>query len=189
MKTIEIVGYQRANLGKKTAKGLRENGQVPCVLYGGAEQVHFSVPTILFRNLLSTPEVHQVDLNIEGKHYKAIVQDAQFHPVNEMILHVDFLELNEEKPVRMEVPVRLTGTAVGAVKGGKLIPKLRKLSLRALPKDMPDYVDVDITNLDLGKSVKVGEVKAENYTILNSPSNPIASIEIPRGLRGKTAEG
>ncbi len=188
MKSIEIIGYQRANLGKKTAKELRTLSQVPCVLYGGAEQVHFSVPMILFRELLYSPDVYQVDLNIEGKHHLAIVQDAQFHPVNEMILHVDFLELNDSKPVKMDVPVRMQGVAVGVTKGGKLIPKLRKLSVRAFPKDMPDYVDVDVSGLDLGKSVKVSEVKAENYTILNSPSNPIASIEIPRGLRGKAAE-
>jgi len=188
MKTIEIIGYQRANLGKKSAKELRTLSQVPCVLYGGAEQVHFAVPMILFRELLYTPDVYQVDLNIEGKHYQAILQDAQFHPVNEMILHVDFLELNDTKPVKMQVPIRLQGTAVGVTKGGKLVPKLRKLSVRALPKDMPDFVGVDVSGLDLGKSVKVGDVKAENYTILNSPSNPVVSIEIPRGLRGKGAE-
>ncbi len=187
MKSIEIIGYQRANLGKKNSKELRTLSQVPCVLYGGAEQVHFSVPMILFRELLYSPEVYQVDLNIEGTHYSAIVQDAQFHPVNEMILHVDFLQLHDNKPVTMSIPVRMEGTAVGVTKGGKLIPKLRKLSVKALPKDMPDYVSVDVNGLDLGKSIKVADVKAENYTILNSPSNPIASIEIPRGLRGKTA--
>ncbi|MDJ1471650.1 50S ribosomal protein L25/general stress protein Ctc [Cytophagaceae bacterium DM2B3-1] len=188
MKTIEVIGYNRANLGKKTAKELRTLSQVPCVLYGGKQQVHFSVPMILFRDLLYTPEVHQVDLNIEGTHYKAIVQDAQFHPVNEMILHVDFLELDENKPVKMNIPVHLQGTAVGVTKGGKLISKLRKLTVSALPKDMPDYVTVDVSGLDLGKSIKVGDVKAENFVILNSPSNPVASIEIPRGLRGKGAE-
>ncbi len=188
MKTIEIIGYHRANLGKTAAKSLRTISQVPCVLYGGKEQVHFSVPMILFRDLIYTPEVCQVDLNIEGTHYKAILQDAQYHPVNEMILHVDFLELNEEKPVRMQIPVRLQGTSTGVVKGGKLIPKLRKVLVQALPKDMPDYVDVDITHLDLGKSIKVAEIPKGNYTILNSPSNPVASIEIPRGLRGKTNE-
>lgn len=188
MKTIEIIGYNRANLGKKDAKELRTQSLVPCVLYGGKDQVHFYVPMILFRDLLYTPDVHQVDLNIEGVHYQAIVQDAQYHPVNEMILHVDFLELDAAKPVKMEVPVRLEGTAVGVTKGGKLIPKLRKLSVRALPKDMPDFVSVDVSALDLGKSIKVGEVKAENFAILNSSSNPVVSIEIPRGLRGKAAE-
>ena len=188
MKTIEIIGYQRANLGKKASKDLRSASQVPCVLYGGKDQVHFYVPMILFRELLYTPNVYQVDLNIEGKHYQAVMQEAQFHPVNEVILHVDFLEMDENKPVKMQVPIRMVGTAAGVTKGGKISTKLRKISVKALPKDMPDYVDVDVTNLDLGKSVKVSELKAEKYTILNSPLIPIASIEIPRGLRGAKAE-
>lgn len=188
MKTIEIIGYQRANLGKKASKDLRAASLVPCVLYGGAEQVHFSVPMILFRELLYTPMVHQVDLNIEGTHYQAVVQEAQFHPVNEVILHVDFLELDENKPVKMQVPIRMQGTAVGVTKGGKILTKLRKISVKALPKDMPDYVDIDVSGLDMGKSIKVSEVKSQNFTILNSPLIPVVSIEIPRGLRGAKTE-
>ena len=188
MQTLEIIGYKRANLGKRGAKDLRNESNVPCVLYGGAEQVHFYTPMILFRELLYSPNVYQVSLNIEGTKYDAILQDAQFHPVNETILHVDFLQLRADKPVRLEVPVRFTGTAPGVQKGGKLIPKLRKLSVKALPADMPDYIDVDVSGLDMGKSIKVSDIPAANYTIINSPANPIASIEIPRALRGKGAE-
>jgi large subunit ribosomal protein L25 len=185
MKTLEIIGYKRANLGKTGSKELRAQGQVPCVLYGGEEQVHFYSPMILFKQLLYTPNVYQVDLNIEGVQYKAILQDAQFHPVNETIVHVDFLELDENKPVRMEVPVRFTGTAPGVQKGGKLVSKLRKVQIKSLPAHIPDYIDVDISNLELGKSIKIGDLKAENYTLLNAPSTPIATVEIPRALRGK----
>jgi large subunit ribosomal protein L25 len=188
MQSLEIIGYKRANLGKRGSKDLRNEGNVPCVLYGGKEQVHFYTPMILFRKLLYTPNVFQVDLNVEGTMYKCILQDAQFHAVNESILHVDFLELDETKPVKLDVPVRLIGTAPGVQKGGKLVPKLRKIGVRALPADMPDYIDVDVSNLDLGKSVKVGDINAGNLTLLNNPSTPVASIEIPRALRGKTAE-
>jgi large subunit ribosomal protein L25 len=132
--------------------------------------------------------VYQVSLNIEGTKYDCILQDAQFHAVNETILHVDFLQLHADKPIKMEVPVRFVGTAPGVQKGGKLIPKLRRLAVKALPADMPDYIDVDVSNLDMGKSIKVGDVPVGNFTIHNSPANPIASIEIPRALRGKGAE-
>ena len=185
MKSLEIIGYKRANLGKKGSKDLRADGYVPCVLYGGKEQVHFYSPMILFKELLYTPNVHQVDLNIEGTQYKCILQDAQFHPVNEVILHVDFLDLSEDKPVKMEVPVRFTGVAPGVQKGGKLISKLRKVQIKAVSANIPDYIDVDISNLDLGKSIKVGDLKSENYTLLNSPNTPIATVEVPRALRGK----
>ena len=185
MQKLEIIGYHRANLGKKSSADLRLDGNVPCVLYGGKDQVHFQSPMILFRELLYSPNVYQVELNIEGKIYQAILQEAQFHPVNEMILHVDFLELNDEKPVKMKVPVRFVGTAAGVMKGGKLLQKMRNLTIKALPKNIPDFIDVDVTALDFGKSIRVEELTAEGYQILNVGSSPIVAIEIPRALRGK----
>jgi large subunit ribosomal protein L25 len=189
MKTLEIIGYKRANLGKKASNDLRLDGYAPCVLYGGKDQVHFYTPMILFKELLYTPNVYQVALNIEGAEYKAVLQDAQFHPVNEVILHVDFLELQDDKPVKMEVPIQFTGVAPGVQKGGKLVSKLRKLAIKALPNDIPDYITVDISNLELGKSIKTGEITSDNYTILSNPNTPIATVEIPRALRGKGEEG
>jgi large subunit ribosomal protein L25 len=188
MKTLEIIGYQRANLGKQEAKRLRGEGMVPCVLYGGTDQVHFYSPMILFRELVYTPDLYFVHLNIEGAEYNAVIQEAQFHPVSDMILHVDFLQLFEEKPIKMEVPITFVGDAPGVVKGGKLLPKLRTIKVKALPRDMPETIEVSISNLDLGKSVKIRELEEKNYTILNSPSVSIATIEIPRGLRGAAAE-
>lgn len=188
MKSLEIIGYKRANLGKKAAKDLRLEGYVPCVMYGGEEQIHFYTPSILFRELLYTPNVYEVDLNIEGDKYKCILQDSQFHPVNEIIYHVDFLQLNEAKQVKMDVPVRFIGVAPGVQKGGKLVTKLRKLKVKASPANIPDFIDVDISTLELGKSVKAGQVKAENFTLLSNPSVPVVSVEIPRALRGKGAE-
>lgn len=184
MKSTEIVGFKRANLGKQDARALREAAMVPCVLYGGAEQVHFSAPMYLFRDILFTPDVYKVTLNIEGDIHYGILQDVQYHPVSDMILHADFLLIDEAKEIKVEVPVRFIGTAVGVTKGGKLVQKLRKIKVQGFAKDIPDYVDVPVSDLDLGKSVKVGNLKAEGFKILNNPSLPIAGVEIPRALRG-----
>jgi large subunit ribosomal protein L25 len=187
MKSIEIIGYKRANLGKKDSKALREDAQVPCVLYGGPEQIHFSVPAFQFRELVYTPEANMVDLNIDGTIRKVILQDIQFHPVNDMILHADFLELDEAKPVRMEIPIRTEGASIGVAKGGKLTVIMRKLKVLALPANMPDFVSVNIADLDLGRSIKVSAIPASGYAILNPKSNPVVSIVVPRAL--KSAKG
>lgn len=188
MKTVEIIGFKRANLGKKESADLRLAAQVPCVLYGAGEQVHFYAPMILFRDLVYTPEARMVDLNIEGTMYSAILQDIQFHSINDIILHADFLQLKDDREIKMDIPVKFVGTAPGVMKGGKMTVKLRKLAVKALPKNMPDEIEVDINGLDLGKSVKVSEVASKNFTITNSPLNSIATIEIPRALRGAGAE-
>jgi len=188
MKALEIIGYQRANLGKKEAKRLRAEGNVPCVLYGGDEQIHFYAPMILFRPLVYTDQAHFVTLNIEGVEKRCILQDIQFHPVNEMIMHADFLELHEGKPVKMDIPVQLNGTAVGVTKGGKLMHKRHFLRIKALPKDMPDHIEVDVTDLDFGKSVKVKDVPEGNYQVMDNQAISIAVIEVPRALRGKAED-
>jgi len=188
MKTLEIIGFKRANLGKQQSKELRNDSYVPGVLYGGSEQVHFYAPAIFFRDLIYTPEVHEVDLNIEGTHYKAILQDAQFHPVNEMLLHVDLLELQEDKPVKIDVPVKFVGVSPGVLAGGKLVTKLRSIKIKALPANLPDFVEVNISDLELGKSIKVSKIQAENYEILTNPNAPIATVTIPRALKSAQAE-
>ena len=185
MKTLEIIGYKRANLGKSDSKKLREDGQVPCVLYGGGEQIHFYAPMILFRELVYTANAYFVTLNIEGTTYQAIMQDIQFHPVSEVILHVDFLKLFEDKLVKMDIPVNFVGQSPGVANGGTLIAKKRKLKIAALPKDMPDHVDVDLSELDFGKAVKVNSLEEQNYQILESKIASIAVVEVPRALRGK----
>jgi large subunit ribosomal protein L25 len=184
MKTHEIVGFKRANLGKVQSQELRSQGYVPSVLYGGTEQVHFYAPAMLFRQLLFTPDIYNVTLNIEGTIYNAILQDKQFHPVNDALIHADFLQIVEGKEIKVDVPVKLVGTSPGVMKGGKMNQKLRKLRVQGLAENIPDYVEVSVTDLDLGKSVKVGAVTPEKYQILTAVSNPIASVEIPRALRG-----
>ena len=189
MKTLEIIGFKRANLGKAQTKELRNESYVPGVLYGGAEQVHFYAPAILFRDLVYSPEVYEVDLNIEGTHYRAIMQDVQFHPVNEMLLHVDFLQLQDDKPVKMEIPVKMVGTSPGVIVGGKLVTKLRKLKVKALPANLPDYIEVDISDLELGKSIKVGKINTGgNYEILTNALAPVATVTIPRALKSAQME-
>lgn len=188
MKTVEIIGFKRANLGKKEAKRLRNEGNVPCVVYGGKEQFHFYAPMILFKDIVYTPDAHIVDVNIEGDIYKCILQDIQFHPVNEIILHADFLELQKGKELKMNIPVKLNGTAPGVMKGGKLYIKHRYLTVKALPENLPQYIDVDISKLQLGKAVKISDLKAEKYQILLDPIKSIVSVEVPRALRGKAAD-
>ncbi len=188
MKSVEIIGYQRANLGKTESKRLREEGFVPSVLYGGKEQIHFYSPNILFRELVYTSDAHFVHLNIEGDERKAILQDIQFHPVSEMIMHADFLELFDDKPVKMKVPVKTTGTAPGVQQGGKIVMKLKYVTLKAFPKDMPAFVSVDVSNLNLGKSIRVASIERSNFEVLNNDLVTIASVETPRALRGKGVE-
>ena len=186
MKTIEIIGYNRANLGKGESKRLRSESMVPCVLYGGGEQIHFYAPMILFREVVYTSDAHFVHLNIEGKQIECILQDIQFHPVSETILHADFLQLFESKNIKMDIPVHFVGKSAGVTKGGTLIKKRRTLKVNALPQNMPDFINVDITALDFGRAIKVHEVESENYDILDTAQASIAVVEIPRALRGKT---
>ncbi|WP_209330513.1 50S ribosomal protein L25/general stress protein Ctc [Lunatimonas salinarum] len=189
MKSIEIIGFKRANLDGRELTQIREEGNVPCVVYGPGikEQIHFYAPIILFRDLIYTPEVHMVDLNIEGTKIKAVLKESQYHPVSEMILHADFLAYSEDKPIKMEIPVTITGSSPGIMKGGKLEIKTRTLTVKGLAKDLPDNIPVDISSLDLGKSSKVGDLKGENFEILTSPNVTIVTIGIPRALRGKKA--
>ncbi|MBN7817189.1 50S ribosomal protein L25/general stress protein Ctc [Algoriphagus pacificus] len=190
MKTLEIIGFKRANLDGASLTEIRETGNVPCVVYGPGipEQIHFYSPIILFRDLIYTPEVHLVELNIEGTIVKAVLKEAQFHPVSETLLHADFMAYTEDKPIKFEIPVKVTGSSPGIAKGGKLEFKTRKLKVKGLANDLPDYIEANISNLDLGKSFKVAELNAEGFEILTSPNVSLVTIGIPRALRGKKVE-
>jgi large subunit ribosomal protein L25 len=183
MKSIAISGSPRENVGKRDAKELRYEGKVPAVLYGGKNQIHFSVSASDLKSLVYTPEVSFVALDVAGVKAQAIIQDVHFHPLTDLPLHVDFLELDEKKPVVMLIPVKLTGTSPGVKIGGKLVQKLRKLRVKALPKNMPQYVEVSISNLDVGKSVGVGSLKFDNFTITNNPEDTIVSVTMSRALK------
>ena len=183
MKSIAISGSPRENVGKRDAKELRYEGKVPAVLYGGKNQIHFSVSASDLKSLVYTPEVSFVALDVAGVKAQAIIQDVHFHPLTDLPLHIDFLELDEKKPVVMQIPVKLTGTSPGVKIGGKLVQKLRKLRVKALPKDMPQHVEVSISKLDVGKSVGVGSLKFDNFSITNNPEDTIVSVTMSRALK------
>ena len=183
MKSIAISGSPRENVGKRDAKELRYQALVPAVLYGGTTQTHFSVSAADLKPVVYTPVVHFIDLDIAGVKSQAIIKDLQFHPLTEQIIHVDFLLLDEKKPITIQIPVRLTGTSPGVKVGGKLVQKLRKLSIKALPKDHLDFIDVSIEALEVGKSVKVAELSFPKLTILNTKEDTIVSVTTSRALR------
>ena len=183
MKSIAISGSPRENVGKRDAKELRYQSLVPAVLYGGTTQTHFSVSAADLKPVVYTPDVHFIDLDVAGVKAQAIIKDIQFHPLTEQILHVDFMQLHQDKPLTMEIPVRLTGTSPGVKVGGKLVLKLRKLRVKALPKDHLDSINVSIEELEVGKSVRVGDLKFDNLVITNSPDDTIVSVTTSRALR------
>ena len=183
MNSIAISGSQRENVGKRDAKELRYEGKVPAVLYGGKEQFHFAIDAPALKGLVYSADVNFVDLNIDGKITKAIMKDIQFHPLTEKIVHIDFLQLFDDKAVTIEIPVKLTGTSPGVKEGGKLVQKLRKLRVNALPKDMPQFVEVALEPLEVGKSVRVRDLQAKGYTITNVQEDTVVSVIMSRALK------
>jgi large subunit ribosomal protein L25 len=183
MKTVEIIGYRRANLGKSDAQRVRDEGNVPCVLYGGNDQVHFTSPMILFRDLIYTNEAHFVHLNIEGEECEAILQEVQFHPVSEILLHADFLRISGDRKIKMQIPVRLVGQAPGVAKGGALVRKRAALKVYAFPKDMPDHIDVDVSELDFHHAIKISDMKMDKLEFLDPKPAAIAAVEVPRAAK------
>ncbi|MEA5109233.1 50S ribosomal protein L25 [bioreactor metagenome] len=182
MKTVSMSGSLRGNVGKKDAKAQRAAGKVPCVIYGGKEQVHFSTDEVSFKPILFTPNAHLINISVDGKEYLTILQDVQSHPVSDSILHADFLELDPLKPVIISVPIRITGTSPGVLRGGKLVKKFRKLKIKALIQHLPDEVEVSINDLDLNQSVKVGDLKMENVEFLDIRSGVIVSVMSTRNV-------
>ena len=184
MKTIEIKGELRKATGKQDSKRLRKAEKVPCVLYGGEENVHFAVEEKDLKKLVFTPHVYLVDLDLDGKKHKAIVQDIQFHPVSDRVIHIDFYEIFEDKKVTISIPVELYGLAEGVKAGGKLQVLNRKLKVRALYKDLPDTLKINVENVGLGKNIKVGEVSFDNLEMLNADNTVIATVKLTRAAKG-----
>lgn len=182
MKTIEIQGLKRSDLTKQSLKALRLDEQVPCVLYGGAEPVHFSVPLAQFKGLVYTPNVYIVKVVIDGKDYSCVMQDIQFHPVNDIIQHVDFLEITDSSSVTISVPIKVTGVSEGVKQGGKLVTKVRRLKVKALPKQLPDSIEIDITPLKIGGNIRVRDLKLNGVEFLDSPSNVVIAVRTTRNV-------
>lgn len=189
MKTFELKGTLRTDLGKKATKAIRNEGGVPCELYGIGENVHFTCTSADLRKLLYTPEIYVVNLTVEGKEYKAVMREIQFHPVTDKVLHIDFYQVNEEKPVVMEVPVRLEGLAAGVRAGGKLSLEMRKLRVKALYTAIPEILVINVENLELGKTIQVRALQFENMEILNAPNAVVCAVKLTRAARGAQAKG
>jgi large subunit ribosomal protein L25 len=189
MKAISIEGQRRENQGKSANYELRSAGYVPCELYGKNGNIHFSVFSADFKDLVYSPETYRVDLNVDGEQYSAIMKEVQFHPLSDEILHVDFHEITDDSTIKIELPIRFLGVAAGVREGGKLIKKLRSLKVKGLAKDMPDAIEIDVTSLTMGKSVKVRDIKATlGLEVMNAETTPVASVEVPRAMKGKDAE-
>ena len=181
MKSITIKGSQRESVGKASTKALRNAGKVPCVLYGGDKALHFSADELSFSKIVYTPNVYTAMIELEnGEKYKAILQDIQFHPVSDKILHVDFYQLHDDKEVTMDIPVRLEGNAPGVIAGGNLRFPYRKLKVKALPADLPDFITADISSLNIGDKLYVTELKNDQYTILHPDNTVVAQVRVSR---------
>ena len=181
MQSITIKGSERESVGKKSTKALRNAGKVPCVIYGGDQPVHFEADEFAFKNLVYTPNAYTavIDLGEKGT-VKAVLQDIQFHPVTDAILHVDFYQLFEDKPVTMRIPVRLEGNSPGVRNGGRLLFRRRKLTIKALPDNLPDFFNVDISKLKIGGNITVAELMNEKFTILHPESNVVVQVKASR---------
>jgi large subunit ribosomal protein L25 len=182
MKTVSLSGSLRENVGKKDAKMHRRDFKVPCVMYGGKEQVHFVGDEKVLMKIMHTPVAHIFEVTVGGKKHSTIVQDVQYHPVTDRMLHVDFMEIIPEKPVTIGIPIKVTGVAPGVLRGGKLVKKMRKLVVKALVQHLPDEIIVSIDGLEIGDSVKVSDMVLENVTFLDVASSVILGVRTARAV-------
>ena len=190
MKTVQLSGSLRANVGKKDASSLRTAGLVPCVLYGQGQQTHFSVKQVAIEKIVYSPDVYQVELNIDGKTAVGIIQELQQHPTKDTIQHVDFLELNETKTIRIKLPVRLVGSSPGVMAGGKLMLVFRSLQCVGLSKDLPEAIILDISTLNIGGAIRVNTINIPGITFLDPANAVVVSVKMARGaVKGEEAEG
>ncbi|MDR2972397.1 MAG: 50S ribosomal protein L25 [Bacteroidales bacterium] len=182
MKSVSMSGSLRENVGKKDAKAQRAQGLIPCVIYGGKEQLQFVVEEEQFQHLLFTPDVKFVELEVSGKKFEAVVQATQWHPITDHLLHVDFLEVTEGKSIVIGIPVKLTGTSPGVLRGGKLVKKIRKITVKGLLKNIPEEIIVDISNLDINDMIKVGDLSIPNLTFVENLNTLIVNIASTRNV-------
>lgn len=180
MKSVTLSGSPRANVGKVDARELRAKGHVPCVIYGGTEQIHFHADERAFKPVIFTPNAHIVEIELDGKVYKTVLQEAQYHRINDKLIHADFLLLQDNKPVTVNIPVQLNGQSEGVKKGGKLVLKMRKLKVRGLANKLPDAIDLNIDKLDIGNSIAIGDINIEGVTLLNAKNVSVVSVVTTR---------
>ena len=183
MKSVSLNGIARVNLGKKFSKDLRKNGNIPCVIYSkGKEALHITVKNNELQKIIYNPSVFVLNIKVDDKEYNTIIRDAQFHPISDNILHVDFLQLSENELVSLNIPVELTGNSIGVRNGGQLNLVMRKLLIKSLPKNLPDTIEIDITKLRIGQSIRIEDVKNENYDFVQPESAVIVSVKTARNV-------
>ena len=187
MQTIELNGLLRAASGKQEITQLKKDNRIPCVIYGGGENVHFSMDAKEIKAIIYTPNAYIIHLNIEGKLETVVMREVQFHPVYEQILHIDFYRITPGKPVIIDIPVRLTGNSEGVKQGGKLVLMKRKVRVSSLLENLPDFIEVDTTPMTLGTSFFVKDIKAENFTVITPASASLCSVNMTRAARGAAA--
>ena len=180
MQSITIKGSQRESVGKAASKALRNAGQVPCVLYGGDNVLHFSAPELAFKNIVYTPNVYTAAIELNGKTYNAILQDIQFDPVSDKIIHIDFYQLQKDKEITIEVPIQIEGTSPGIMAGGTLRIVNRKLKVKALPDNLPDFVPVDISGLEMGNKLYVTKLAQDKYKIMHPDNTVVCQVRVSR---------
>src|SRR5215211_7368824 len=187
MKTITIEGQLRTEHGKSATRQLRSQEQVPGVIYGGAQEVNFAAPAKAFKSLVYTPNFQLADVTVDGTTYRCILKDLQFGKVSDELIHVDLLELVEDKKVIAQIPLKFTGVAAGVKAGGRLVPKMKTLKVKTYPKHLREQIEVDVDKLEIDENLRVEDVKVENYEIINSPRIPIVSVVTTRDMRQEEA--
>ncbi|WP_396162768.1 50S ribosomal protein L25/general stress protein Ctc [Flavobacterium sp.] len=180
MKSITIKGSERENVGKKATKAVRDAGMVPCVIYGGNQPVHFVADERAFKDLVYTPNAHTVVVELNGTSTNVIMQDIQFHPVSDRILHIDFFQLSDDKEIVMEVPVKITGTSPGVLLGGVLRLNQRRLKVKALPKNLPDFIEASISELEMGNKLYVTKLPTNNFKLMHPDNTVVCQVRISR---------
>jgi len=188
MKTVSVSGSLRENVGKKDARKHRKEGLVPCVLYGGKEQFHFLMHEKEFKDILFTPDAYFIKLELNGKHYDCIAKEVQYHPVSDKILHADFMEFTQDKLIIVDIPLKFKGNAPGLLKGGQLVKKFRKLPVKALPKDLPQIIELDISNLEVNDKIKVGDIPQESFKIMEKAERFVVGV-MPTRVTATGGEG
>lgn len=187
MKSITIEGQLRTESGKKSTRQLRSQKLVPAVIYGGKTEISFSAPATSFKGIVYTPEFMLADITVNGNSYRCILKDLQFNKVTDELIHIDFLELVEDKKVIASLPLKYVGTPVGVKAGGKLVTKMKSVKIKTLPKYLKEFIEVDINNLQLNENIRVEDIVAENMEVMNSPRIPIASVTMTRQLKQEEA--
>ncbi len=188
MKTVSLSGSPRANVGKTDAAALRKQGRVPCVIYGAGEQTHFSADSRDFKNIIFTPETNLVEVNVDGKKYRTVLQEAQYHKINDRLIHADFLLVSDDKPVTVQLPVKTIGQSEGVKAGGKLNIKLRKVKVRGLISKLPEFIELNVEKLAIGKAIAAGDVNIDGITLLHPKNISIVSVDTTRAAAQNEAD-